>query len=354
MADYFVVAGLPDNPRPLEEDFSAVQSPRAASGLLPVTDLAVIIRSQGEMVPPDFECLEQTPLGFPADLNHGSLRSPSIYLCFKRGRDKPPLVDVGVLYENKQRIMADSEVLKKTYYGRPANVNNSGSRTFLTFRRAPDNAPCNQLVVTDLCVILANKGETPPHAFCKIDRNLNKGMVGSDVFLCYKKSMNRPDLVCYEPGILDRFPREDYSSFALPEQVALFCLPMGATVESWPRKALQPRPTFSTFVLTLGSADKVYGASITFYERFPEERLTPAQRLKLNVQEPLSEDQVVCANKSICILSHWPFFRTFEKFLRFLYRLSFNKDALVSVERFVCLLRPLLVYIVSAQLQDIV
>lgn len=44
---------------------------------------------------------------------------------------------------------------------------------------------------------------------------------------------------------------------------------------------------------------------------------------------------MVCANKSICILSHWPFFRTFEKFLRFLYRLSFNKDALVSVERYI-------------------
>lgn len=336
MADYFVVAGLPENPRMLEEDFSAVQSPRAANTLLPVTDLAVIIRSQGETPPPGYECLETTPLGFPADLNHGSLRSPSIYLCYRRGRDKPPLVDIGVLYENKQRIMADSEVLKKTPYGRPANVNNSGSRTFLTFRRAAENAPCNQLVVTDLCLILANKGETPPHAFCKIDRNLNKGMVGSDVFLCYKKSMNRPDLICYEPGILDRFPRENYASFALPEQIALFCLPMGATVELWPRKALQPRPTFSTFVLTLCSAEKLYGASITFYERIPEELLTPSQREKLTGEDsPLSEDQVVCANKSICILSHWPFFRTFEKFLRFLYRLSFNKTSVVSVERYI-------------------
>src|SRR2546426_956622 len=79
-----------------------------------------------------------------------------------------------------------------TLLGRPANVNNSGSCTFLTFRRAKENAPCNQLVVTDICVLLMNKGETPPHAFCLIRKNLNKGMVGSDVFICYKKSMNRP------------------------------------------------------------------------------------------------------------------------------------------------------------------
>ncbi|KAL3182176.1 hypothetical protein MRX96_022897 [Rhipicephalus microplus] len=278
VADYFVVAGLPANPRPLEEDCVAMQSSGASYGSMPVTDIAVIVRTEGETPPPGFECIEQTPMGFPADLNHGSLRSPSIYLCYRRGRDKPPLVDIGVLYENKQRVMADSEILKKTPYGRPANVNNSGSRTFLTFRRASENAPCNQLVVTDLCVILANKGETPPHAYCKIDRNLNKGMVGSDVFLCYKKSMNRPSLICYEPAVLERFPREDYTSFPLPEQVALFCLPMGATIEAWPKKASQPRPTFSTFVLTLGSADK---------------------------------------------------------FLRFLYRLSFVKNPRVSVERYI-------------------
>ncbi|XP_054932934.1 C-myc promoter-binding protein isoform X2 [Dermacentor andersoni] len=340
VADYFVVAGLPANPRPLEEDCVAMQPSGASFGSMPVTDIAVIVRTEGETPPPGFECIEQTPLGFPADLNHGSLRSPSIYLCYRRGRDKPPLVDIGVLYENKQRVMADSEILKKTPYGRPANVNNSGSRTFLTFRRASENAPCNQLVVTDLCIILANKGETPPHAYCKIDRNLNKGMVGSDVFLCYKKSMNRPSLICYEPAVLERFPREDYASFPLPEQVALFCLPMGATVEAWPKKASQPRPTFSTFVLTLGSADKVYGASITFYERFPEEQLTDAQRAQLSSsnrsgQPQPTEEEVFSANKSICLLSHWPFFRTFEKFLRFLYRLSFVKNPRVSVERYI-------------------
>lgn len=334
VADYFVVAGLPPDPKPLEQETLAeCQTVRDPGGLLPITDLTVIIRSQGEMVPAGFTCVEHTPSGLPADLNHGSLRSPSVFLCYRRGRDKPPLVDIGVLYENKQRIMPDSEILKKTPYGRPANVNNSGSRTFLTFRRAPENAPCNQLVVTDICVILANKGETPPHAYCKIDRNLNKGMVGSDIFLCYKKSMNRPDLICYEPAVLDRFPQEDYSSFALPEQIPLFCLPMGATVECWPSKALKPWPTFSTFVLTLGSAEKVYGASITFYERCPDSSLSACQMKKLNYD--LSDAKVVYANKSICVLSHWPFFRTFERFLRFLYKMSLRESRPVPVERYI-------------------
>lgn len=56
--------------------------------------------------------------------------------------------------------MADSEIVLHTPNGRVANVNNSGSKTFITYRRAPENAPCNQLVVTDICVIIANKQVT--------------------------------------------------------------------------------------------------------------------------------------------------------------------------------------------------
>ncbi|XP_076340478.1 DENN domain-containing protein Crag-like isoform X2 [Tachypleus tridentatus] len=97
--------------------------------------------------------------------------------------------------------MADSQVVHTTAHGRSANVNNSGSRTFLTCRRASLTGPCNQLVVTDICVILSSKGETRPHAFCVINKMLNKGMV----YLCYKKSMNRPDILCFKPGRRNNF-----------------------------------------------------------------------------------------------------------------------------------------------------
>lgn len=178
IADYFVIAGISGQSGPtVDEGLSqervsipkSVQTPSA-----PITDITVIIRSAGEEVPEGWTCIETTPSGLPADLNHGSLRSPSIFLCYRRGRDRPPLVDIGVLYEGKERVMSDSEVVEMTLSGKPANVNNSGSRTFLTLRRARDNAPCNQLVVTDICVILANKAESPPHAFCLINKNLNK------------------------------------------------------------------------------------------------------------------------------------------------------------------------------------
>lgn len=181
ICDYFVVAGIPTiqtaaAPVFSQENSSSLSSPIGSSGtgLPPITDITVIIASQGETVPEGYTCIETTPLGFSADLNHGSLRTETIFLCYKRGTDKSPLVDIGVLYEAKERVMSDSEVVYFTPSGKVANVNNGTSRTFLTYRRAKENAPCNQLVVIDICVVLANKGETPPHAYCQINKNLNK------------------------------------------------------------------------------------------------------------------------------------------------------------------------------------
>ena len=92
------------------------------------------------------------------------------------------LVGFSVLYEGKDWLLPDAEIVNASPYGRTANVNNAtNSRIFLTYRRAADTTPANELVVTDVAVIIKNKGENPPHSFCKIERNLNKGMVSTEV-----------------------------------------------------------------------------------------------------------------------------------------------------------------------------
>lgn len=140
------------------------------------------------------------------------------------------------MYEGNERIMSDAKIVHETPGQRVANVNNSSAKTFLTYRRAKPHMPCNELVVTDLCVIVPNKGERPPHAFCQIHKTLNRGIMGNDVFLCYKKSMNRPNLISYQPEILHRYPEIDHNDFPLNlcPSVPLFCLPMGSTLEAWP------------------------------------------------------------------------------------------------------------------------
>lgn len=67
-------------------------------------------------------------------------------------------------------------------------------------------------------------------------------------------------------AILDRYPKEDYQEFPLPESVPMFCLPMGASVECWSAKAQHPYPVFSTFILTGIGWQKVLAISARLLE----------------------------------------------------------------------------------------
>ncbi|XP_030810936.1 C-myc promoter-binding protein isoform X2 [Camarhynchus parvulus] len=339
VADYFVVAGLTDISKPLEEEIHFNDAcHKIAKPKEPITDVTVLNKSLGEEVPQGYKCIEVTPSGLSADLNNGSLVGPQIYLCYRRGRDKPPLTDLGVLYDGKERVKQGCEIIQSTPYGRPANISGSASsqRVYITYRRAAENMTQNTLAVTDICIIIPSKGETPPHTFCKVDKNLNNSMWGSAVYLCYKKSVAKTNTISYKAGLICRYPEEDYESFPLPESVPLFCLPMGATIECWPSNSKYPLPVFSTFVLTGASAEKVYGAAIQFYELYPEENLTEKQKSQLGLAaavEGKDTCRTVQTNKCICLLSHWPFFDAFKKFLTFLYRYSISGPHVLPIEK---------------------
>ncbi|KAL6050945.1 hypothetical protein STEG23_009303, partial [Scotinomys teguina] len=338
VTDYFVVAGLTDTSTLLDQEINRIDT-KSIGPKAPITDIAVIIKSAGEAVPEGYTCVEATPSALQANLNHGSLKSPELFLCYKRGRDKPPLTDIGVLYEGKERLIPGCEVIQATPYGRCANVNNSSAtsqRIFITYRRAPPARSQNSLAVTDICVIITSKGETPPHTFCKVDKNLNCGMWGSNVFLCYKKSVPASNAIAYKAGLIFRYPEEDYESFPLSESVPLFCLPMGATIECWDPQTKSPLPVFSTFVLTGSSAEKVYGAAIQFYEPYPRELLTEKQLMQLGLLTPVERRVIskpINSNKCICLLSHWPFFDAFKKFLMFIYKVSVSGPHPLPIEK---------------------
>ncbi|KAG8440772.1 hypothetical protein GDO86_006491 [Hymenochirus boettgeri] len=340
VADYFVVAGLTDSSKPLEEEIHFNDAcHKTAKPKEPITDVTVIIKSLGEEVPQGYVCMDSTPTGISADLNNGTIRGPQIYLCYRRGRDKPPLTDLGVLYEWKERLKPGCKIIQATPYGRPANISGGASsqRVYITYRRAIESMTQNSLAVTDICIIIPSKGETPPHTFCKVEKNLNSSMWGSAVYLCYKKSVAKTNTVSYKAGLVCRYPEEDYESFPLPESVPLFCLPMGATIESWPSDSKYPLPVFSTFVLTGASAEKVYGAAIQFYEPYAPDQLTEKQRVHLgmetNAEGQMDPSKTIHVNKCICLLSHWPFFDAFKKFLTFLYRYSISGPHVLPIEK---------------------
>lgn len=84
-----------------------------------------------------------------------------------------------ILYEWKEKLKPGCHIVQTTPSGRPANISSSSSqRIYITYRRASKSQPHTSLAVTDVCIIIPGKGETPPHTFCKVDKNLNSSMVG--------------------------------------------------------------------------------------------------------------------------------------------------------------------------------
>ncbi|KAE8588972.1 hypothetical protein XENTR_v10022844 [Xenopus tropicalis] len=336
LVDYFVVAGLTPASRPLEEE----NRQRSIRTTELVTDVAVIVKAQGEEVPQGFTCIETTPGGHSADLNSGLLTNQQMYLCYRRGRDKPPITELGVHYDGKEPLRPGFQVIDTTPYSHSANLSSGGpgnQRAFLMFKRAPESMGLNSLGVMDICIINPSKGESTPNTFCRVDRNLNTSMFGPALFLCYKKGTAKTHSLVYEAGVLSRFPSADSETFPLPEMVATFCLPMGATIESWPINTKYHMPVFSTFVLTGASGEKVYGAAIQFHEQYPRGCLSEKQNQSLGLLSVVDKRPVtnksVQTKKSICVLSHWPFFDVFQKFLTFIYRYSISGPHVLPIEK---------------------
>ena len=175
MSDYFVICGTPGTTgqQRLLEDGGAEVNLKPSHSQDPITDITVIFPGLGENVPDYYQLLDESPGGYPADLNHGSFRAPEVFLCYRRGRERPPLVEVGILADTRDKISPGTQLVEFTPHGHIANVNNSNNAsTFLTYRRADEVNPCNEFVVMDIEIIIASKGETPSHTYTKVKHKI--------------------------------------------------------------------------------------------------------------------------------------------------------------------------------------
>ena len=172
VADYFVICGTPgasSGQQKLLEDGGAEVNLKPSHSQDPITDITVIFPGLGENVPDYYQLLDESPGGYPADLNHGSFRAPEVFICYRRGRERPPLVELGILADSRDKISPGTQLVEFTPNGYIANVNNSNNAsTFLTYRRADEVNPCNEFVVMDIEIIIASKGETPSHTYTKV------------------------------------------------------------------------------------------------------------------------------------------------------------------------------------------
>ena len=180
IVDYFAVVGLPTRLTSVKASASATSAfslnlednftlpanselQKSRYDLIdPIVDIQVLNKSFNESVPEGYECLWLTKSRNSANLNYTDnvfYKPNEMFLCIRRGKDMPPITDIGVFYEGQERVMPGITVIRKTIGGNPANVNSNpltADRTFVTYRRSLELA-CNSLAVIDICVVIKSK-----------------------------------------------------------------------------------------------------------------------------------------------------------------------------------------------------
>jgi hypothetical protein len=94
IVDYFFVSGVSYSAKSFDDNSLDLS---LNSGIDPIVEIAVVNRTLEEEVPKDFVCIETTPSGFIADLNHGSILTDEMFICVRRSRTEPPITDIGLV-----------------------------------------------------------------------------------------------------------------------------------------------------------------------------------------------------------------------------------------------------------------
>eukprot|EP01039_Chlorochromonas_danica_P003376 gene3376-3701_t len=144
-----------------------------------------------------------------------------------------------------------------------------------------------------------------------------------------QKAQKAEDLA-FSVDVLDCFPKANsYADTPIPELVGPMVFPQGYHLSKI------DHPPFSfTFVLTDINRTKLFGAALIIHELVDREKLE--QQLGSALRDRLlGDDQgVYYAPRALTVISHYPFYTLFSKFLEQIYRVSLS-TAPLPIERYV-------------------
>uniref|UniRef100_A0A0N4Z648 DENN domain-containing protein n=1 Tax=Parastrongyloides trichosuri TaxID=131310 RepID=A0A0N4Z648_PARTI len=333
-----------------QDDFSCMNEVLSSNVRKPpITDIEVIFPKLSEEVPENWEIITLTNGGTSADLHVGSLSTKDCYIIFKRGYHKAPIIDIGVIDKTKnEECSPDSIVVERTRYNNSANLcNNIRGKMYLIYKRAPKDYPPDGMVVTDISVINESKNEKPPACFYKIQKNINKSMIGNDIFICYRKQKLEQKELTFNTKLLDTFP--SFLNISCVQNLPIFCVPEGVKIICWKDIKRVPSSFSNTFILTEENGKRVYGTTFCFYEEF-DGILSDDQLNRLEIKQKnnkyIDEDGNVITlykNVAICFTSNFPFFESFHMILQHI-RKMVKIDRTFCLERFLSYLLYEIVY----------
>lgn len=163
---------------------------------------------------------------------------------------------------------------------------------------------------------------------------------------------NSPEDIQLLPCITDCYPQPGSHGDDFPEHVSAFCFPDGCTAST-----MAQAPSFFTFVLTNSYGERLYGGVLRIYDdnreivstfreilkksKLPEDKFPPwlQERSSQGTKQPLGEStsfgtEIMFMPKCLIVMSHYPFFDLWRKFLLQIYRIALT-EAPLPIERFI-------------------
>lgn len=155
-----------------------------------------------------------------------------------------------------------------------------------------------------------------------------------------------PEELCFDVAVSDCYPAPDaYNDMDFPEHVSTFVFPDGCRPSQ-----IQHAPKFFTFVLTSANGQRLYGAAMHVYDDQMDTNLIRNVLQDSGYTAPLPwwlhdepvspkagtkrPSELVYMPKCLVLLSHYPFFDIWRRFLTMLYRITMV-EAPLPIERYI-------------------
>ena len=376
LVEYFCTVGLSSPLLPLFKDGLSLSSPIHS----------LCLSYNRDDPPPHYSKLELCYYGTSANLNAGNpnFLSPNVFLCISRSPTAPslspddsparPITDVIVVYPDRNERPPPGYITAAVVGGGNGKSSPYGKSLVIAYSRE-GKRPLLDLV---LCEATGGGGAAgpmspvamppspsllpsvsaptptsplspplpcpvPPH-YVLLKKSVSMGTFHSSTFIAVLPTPASFSALPLRPVLLDRHPRVDLPSSALPESLPYFAFPEGALV--LPQSTAPPAPSVSTFVLTQPSGLLMYCAALTFYEpcTLAMDRSTGGQvrtrRMSvvapaLSAASPPSSELLLpqeCglemgpekgwAPKSLVLVSYFAYYRAFSQWLLKVYGLS--------------------------------
>jgi hypothetical protein len=228
-----------------------------------------------------------------------------------------------------------------------------------------------------MAVSLLDKTAWEPTGMGILNNNSKRQSLGTT---CLVVRRNRPLGFCdaaFSTSVMDRFPYKNYKGLPLPEEeLPMFCYPTGCRLQR-AKFCEAPLPQYYGFVVKNERGDSIYVSCVSFMEpltvlkqeqlarlserrrrvSLPHARFWAKRQRRLQPEDPMSsmdaslelddqeeedidhiytgfEDIVTFENKTICLVSRYPYWTAFRRFLSHLHSIS-ESSSDVPLERYI-------------------